>query len=610
MQRHTEGNPLFIVNVLRDLTLRGLLVERDGQWSARSNIDAASLGIPEDVRRTIEQQIDRLAAPERNLLMVASACGATCSAAAVAAGAEVAVNDVESVLGALTRQNLFVRELGPAQWPDGTDAANFEFLHALYREVLAHRISPARSAEIHRLVGMRLESAYGSRAPEVAAELAMHFDRAHDVPRAITYLQHAARTDQARSAHREAKTHLSRALELLESQPESVERDEREVALRIGLGTVLIATQGFGSPEVESCYSRARELCRRPGSARDRFAVLWGLWVYYLDHGPLSSAREIADELSDLAQRSEDSGALLQAHHAQWPTMFSAGDMAATEDYAERGIALYDAERHAALAATYGGHDAGVCARMFKARAAVLGGRTETAVRAIDESIAHARELAHPFSLALALAFAAFVHQARRDPHAARQRALESAAISREHSFVLMHGWASVIEGWALAELGEPDGGIPLMREGVARARTNGSSLFLPVLLGVLTEAQLKCGRVSEARTSLAEALALAARTGDQVSLSELDRLSGELCLVDGAAAQAEQHLRVALERTRAQGARLLELRTAVSLSRSWLASGKRAEARDLLTQACAGITEAPALPDLVEARALLAELR
>jgi predicted ATPase len=201
------------------------------------------------------------------------------------------------------------------------------------------------------------------------------------------------------------------------------------------------------------------------------------------------------------------------------------------------------------------------------------------------------------------------VHQARRDPHAARQRALESAAISREHSFVLMHGWVSVIEGWALAELDDPDAGIPLMREGVARARTNGSSLFLPVLLGVLTEAQLKCGRVSEARTSLAEALALAARTGDQVSLSELDRLSGELCLVDGAGAQAEQHLRVGLERTRVQGAKLLELRTAVSLSRSWLASGKRAEAQGLLTQASAGITEAPNLPDLVEARALLAEV-
>ena len=442
----------------------------------------------------------------------------------------------------------------------------------------------------------------------------MHFDHAHDVPRAITYLQHAARTDQVRSAHREAKAHLSRALALLESQPESVERDEREVALRIGLGTVLIATQGFGSPEVESCYSRARELCRRPSSARERFAVLWGLWLYYLDHGPLSSTRETADALSDLAQQSDHSGALLQAHHAQWATMFLAGDMAATEDYAERGIALYDPDRHAVLAATYGAHDAGGCARNFKARAAVLAGRTATAVRAIDESIAHARELAHPFSLALALAFAAFVHQARRDPLAARQRALESGAISREHSFVLMHGWASVFEGWALAELGDPDAGIPLMREGATRARTNGAGLFLPVLLGVLTEAQLKAGRAAESRATLAEALSLAARTGDQVSLSELDRLAGELCLVDDAGAavraQAEQHFHVALERTRVQGARLLELRTAVSLSRSWLASGRSSEARSLLERLAPESPKQRDLPDMVEARALLAESR
>jgi hypothetical protein len=186
-----------------------------------------------------------------------------------------------------------------------------------------------------------------------------------------------------------------------------------------------------------------------------------------------------------------------------------AGDMAATEDYAERGIALYDPEHHAALASSYGGHDAGVCAWIFNARAAVLAGRTQTAVRAVDESISLARGLAHPFPLALALAFAIFVHQARRDPLAGRQSALESAAISREHSFVVLHGWASVIEGWALAELGDFDGGISLMREGAARVRTTGSSLSLPMLLGVLTDAQLKSGRVAEARTTLAEALAL-----------------------------------------------------------------------------------------------------
>jgi predicted ATPase len=116
---------------------------------------------------------------------------------------------------------------------------------------------------------------------------------------------------------------------------------------------------------------------------------------------------------------------------------------------------------------------------------------------------------------------------------------------------------------------------------------------------------------VAEARATLAEALSLAARTVDQVSLTELDRLSGELWLVDGrgatAHAQAEQHFRVPLERARAQGARLLKLRTAVSLSRSWLARGRKSQARDLLEQACAGLPETTALPDMAEPRALLA---
>jgi hypothetical protein len=240
------------------------------------------------------------------------------------------------------------------------------------------------------------------------------------------------------------------------------------------------------------------------------------------------------------------------------------------------------------------------------ARAAVLAGRTETAVRAIDESDRTRAELAHRFSLALAPAFAAScTRRVAISPRA--ERALESGAISREHSFVLMHGWASVFEGWALAELGDPDAGIPLMREGAARARTNGAGLFLPVLLGVLTEAQLKAGRAAESRATLAEALSLAARTGDQVSLSELDRLAGELCLVDDAGAasraQAEQHFHVALERTRSGRpvARVEDRRESAALvARERQELGARASSIGLAPNA-----EATDLPGMVEARAL-----
>ena len=220
-----------------------------------------------------------------------------------------------------------------------------------------------------------------------------------------------------------------------------------------------------------------------------------------------------------------------------------------------------------------------------------------------------AHDLAQPFTLSLALAFSAFVNLALRDVGNARRYALLASEIAREHSFNLVHGWASVIEGWAAAAEGNDEAGIRLMREGVARTRANGSHLNLPLLLGVLAEAELKCGRLSESRRSLADARATATRTGDLVSLSELDRVAAELYLADGAHDQAERCLLAALERSRAQGMKLLELRTTNSLMRTRLASGKRAESRELLMPACTLVTEERSLPDLEDLRELVAQL-
>jgi DNA-binding winged helix-turn-helix (wHTH) protein/predicted ATPase len=608
--RHTEGNPLFVVNVLDDLVARGVLVAREGRWLVCSPGDEA-LGIPDGIRRTIERQIDRLDGGPRELLEVASVLGRAWPAASVAAGAQIAPADVEAALGTLARQGRLVRE-GPAlEWPDGTRSAGFEFLHALYREVLSDRLSPARRDDLHRRIGLRLETAYGERAPEIADELAVHFEQARDAPRAILYLQRAAERDERRSAHGQALAHFRRALALLEGLPASLERDEHEIALRIGLGGVLMATRGYSGSEVEATFTRARELCeRRPGTPL--FTVLWGLWMFNLGSRPLAAAREVADRLSALAERSDDPGVSLQAHHAQWATAFSAGDLEGTESHARQGAALYDPERHGTLAAVYGGHDPGVCARLFGARVAALAGRTETAGRVSDEAIAMARELAHPFTLVQSLVFAAATHQARRDAATARERAAAAAAYAREHSFSLMLAWASAFEGWATVELGDRERGLRLIREGTAAARSTGSMVWQPMLVGLLAETQLKCGLRQEAWQSLDDAFALADRTGEQFHQAELHRLRGELHLLSsrGEEAQAEAELRTALEVARRQGAKQLALRASLSLARSWTGTGRHAEACALVTGARRDLAEGSDLPDLQEADAFLASER
>src|SRR5262249_54922113 len=140
-------------------------------------------------------------------------------------------------------------------------------------------------------IGMRLEAAFGPRADEVAAELAVHFEHGRDYDRAMQYLQRTAATAIQRHAHREAMAYLRRALELLTTLPETPERAWQELSLLIALGATLAATQGYGNTEVERLYSRARALCQQMGETLQLFPVLWGLWTCYIVQAKQQLAR-------------------------------------------------------------------------------------------------------------------------------------------------------------------------------------------------------------------------------------------------------------------------------------------------------------------------------
>ncbi len=607
--QHTEGNPLFLANVFNDLFVRGVLVCRDSAWMIREDVDRESLGIPLDVRRTIDRQLDRLNEAERRLLEVASIAGAMFAAASVSAAAGVATEDVEATLGALARRNAFVREGQTVTWPDGSVSTAFHFLHALYRDVLLARLPVGRRTVLHRLIGMRLEAAFGERASEIAAELAVHFEQARDAERAMIFFQRAGEADRRRGAHVGAQEHFQRALALLEHLPPSAERDAREVILQIALGAELMATRGWGSRDVHTCYASARDLCQRIETTPYLFPALWGLWLFYLFHGPLDAARDVADRLLTLADQSGDPALGLQAHHALWATAWSSGDLRMVHAHARAGLELYEPERDAALALTYGNHDPAACAQSFTARADALAGRTATAARGFDAAIAHARELDHPFSLAVSLEVAAEVFNVSRDSARARERASEAGAIAREHSLVLLRAWASTQEGRALFDLGAADRGLAMMAEGVTAARATGSKLHLPFQLVLLAEAQLRNRLLDQSKQNLDEAFALCEHVGERLCLPELHRIRGELRLAMSrdldSCAHAEDDFRAAIDISRAQGAHLLTLRASVSLARLLARTGRSAEAGALLAAARNEVIEGEDLPDVAEATAL-----
>lgn len=608
VQSHTQGNPLFGLNVIGDLTARGVFVEQNGRWSIRGDPTEVILGVPDDVRRVIERQLIRLNPEAREVLQIASVVGVVCSAAAVAAGAQRGVASVENTLSELARQGRFVTDAGTEEWPDGTVSGRFTFLHSLYREVLHAGLSPARRAELHARVGLRLEAGHAAHTEAVATELAAHFEEGRDVRRAVVYLLQAARTAVRRSALAEAGRNFARALKLLDSLPASKERDEHELAVRIGMGGVLVATRGWGAPEVEAVYLRASELCRKLGDVPEVFPALWGLWVFYWGRGSLERARELADNLLSLARQVNDPALLLQAYHALWATSFSLGEIRAVHRYAAEGLALYVTDQHFALAPAYGNHDAAVCARAFDARALALLGDLDAAIRSSEAAIALGRQLGHAFTLALALVFAAAVHQFRRNAPMTARHAAEAVALCREHSFPLVLAWALTLEGWSAVETAATDAGMGLIQEGLTRARATGSEQFRPHLLGLAAAAHLRRGTPLEGLACVEEALSVARRTGERFYEAELHRLDGELRLARSAEdwREGEGAFQRAVELARSQGAQLFVLRATVRLARLGHGRPGFEPLRRSLEEACDLVRGDPALPDLHEAAEIL----
>jgi predicted ATPase len=360
----------------------------------------------------------------------------------------------------------------------------------------------------------------------------MHFQRGHGGDRAITYLQHAADNARRRSAFVEARAHFDRALVVLEQQPPGVERTEREMTLRIGLGAVVMATEGWGSAAAERAYARARALGQQLGDTPRLFPALWGLWLFYWGRGQLATARDIADGLLPLAGKQDDRGLLLQAHHAAWATAFSQGRLDESQAHAAKGVELYEAAAHAGMASTYGSHDAGVCAMQFNARALALTGRTEEALRMSDAAVLLARSLGHAFSEALALIFAAAVRQALRDVSGTKRCAAQAMAIAREHDFRLLSAWAVTLEGWADVEEGQGAPAVHAIADGLRIIRASGSTQFLTHYLGLYADACLRHRQAADGLAAVAEALGLVEQTGERFYEAELHRLKGELELL------------------------------------------------------------------------------
>ncbi|HEU4343943.1 MAG TPA: hypothetical protein VFU31_20505, partial [Candidatus Binatia bacterium] len=421
-----------------------------------------------------------------------------------------------------------------------------------------------------------------------------------------SYLHQAGRKAAARSAYREGVSYFEQALETLSRLPETRETLEQAVGIRIDLGPALRTIKRGSAPEVEQTYTQARELCQRLGDTPQLFPVLWGLCRVYHSGREFHKARELGEQLFSLAHTMQDPALILEAHHTQWSTLFSLGELLSVKEHCERGRALYDPRQHRQHAFLYAGHDPGVCCGSHAAEVLWLIGYPDQALRRSQETLSLGRELFHPYSLVYALLWSARLHKFRGEMEPVRERTEEAMILATEQGFPRWVMLGTILRGWLSVEEGSEQG-IEQIRRALAdkTAAAEQQSTF-----AFAAEAYGKAGQAEEGLSVVTEALARAGRTGVGYYEAELHRINGELLsqtVPDEE--EAEGCFQKAIEVARHQSAKSLELRAVMSLSRLWQSQGKKEEARALLAEIYNWFTEGFDTADLKAAKALLEEL-
>jgi predicted ATPase len=556
------------------------------------------------------RRIEALPPATQRVLEAASVVGETFAVAAVAAGLQGPLEDVEAVCDELAAQRHVLDDTGWTVWPDSTRGGGYRFQHALYRQVLYERLGTMRGVQLHQRIGARLAAGYGGQAGDIAAMLALHAERGGEPQQAVHYLQQAGEQAARRNAYHEAVVYVSKALTLLTTLPASPERTHHELTLLFILGERLMATKGMAAPEVGEVYTRAHMLCHQVGEPPQLFKALHGLYRFHGTRGQLRIASELSQQLFHLAHRQHDTDILREGHMAEGSVAFYRGEFVTARAHMEQGLHLCDTQLPPTPIFS-GGHERRVMTLVGLTQVLWALGYADQAQQRGQEALTWAQQVGHPPSLVYAKLYVAIFSQYRRDMAAmqAHADAVLLLATAQDLGYRVEHG--RILRGWALAMQGDAAAGVAHIQQGLVAVQSMGLKLYHPYFLSLLAEAYGLAGQPEAGLTVLTEAFTLIAATEERWWEAEVYRLQGalllQLPLPD--VGQAEGCFQQALDVARRQQAKALELRAALSLTRLWQGQGKRVAARQLLAESYGWFTEGFDTADLQEAKALLAEL-
>ncbi len=553
LHAHTDGHPLFLVSVADHLDACGAFAAVPPEGGAAP----VALPIPDTLGALLRSRLAMIEPPARAVLDAASVAGIAFDAEAVAAGAGLDVEAVETICTTLVARRLFLRDGPISDWPDGSISAGYAFVHALYRAALYDALTPARRRRLHQRIGERLEAGFAARPEDRAGELARHFLHARDDLRAARHLLASVRKARRRCAEATAVEAADLALAALARAGAGRAGEALELELLLTVAPALIATQGYAAPRLEAVFDRAAALAAALGRPLERLMARTGLAQSALERGDLDAARRRCRTLCRDIRHADLPPPARAGIHAQLVlTLLYRGELIDAEHESDALLAHYDPLAAPRLETAPVRPDAiDPAVLILGIHAVLLGfrGRLADARARIRQCVTRAAP-AHPFATAFALTYEGQIHLLARDGPALIAGGEALLALAERHDFVDWKASALLLAGAGHAEVGDLGAALPCLRaavRGLDEARVvAGTSYFLTLV----AEAFLRAGDADIAAAYLDRAARRLAH-GERIAATEIERLRVACARANGLGAEpARSRLRAARDLARSQG--------------------------------------------------------
>jgi predicted ATPase len=305
------------------------------------------------------------------------------------------------------------------------------------------------------------------------------------------------------------------------------------------------------------------ELSRRLDN-RSIFVILSGTWVFHMVRGHVEKARQFSLDFRSLAEEEADPGLMMAANFLQGGSLFHLGELETAFDRLTAALGGTDGCPWESALSLFAGPDLGVFCLSYLAHLSWHRDDGKAADIHIAEAIAAATRIRHPFSQAIALAYAAMLHAFGGETRMALERGQQAVELCARHGFAYYLAMANVITGWAKAAEDDVALGLAQVREGLEGMRGLDAEIRLPYYFTLLAETLSRAGLVSEALASLSTGFAFASKNSEQWAVAEMHRVHGNLLMAEGQREAACASFRRGVDAARRSGSLALERRLSI----------------------------------------------